>query len=118
MEECDSACYSTNDTSKLSRDIDHYQIVYNRSLLNRAYHNDQMISYQARLDSFTDWFHWQKPTKEELAKSGFYYVGISDKVKCFDCGVGLCNWRKEDSAYYEHRLYSTRCSFVQSTQPF
>ena len=133
MEESDSACYSFGEVSQTStakpQDVETFGKVFHtfptspqdvetyKKDMNM--HNIFMISYYKRWQSFEDWpFQIVKPTKEELAKSGFYYVGISDKVKCFQCGVGLCNWRKNDSAYYEHQRYSNRCSFVKSTQPF
>ncbi|AAQ99055.1 inhibitor of apoptosis protein [Neodiprion lecontei nucleopolyhedrovirus] len=65
-----------------------------------------------RLESFDSW-----PVKyiksEDLAKSGFYYTGISDIVRCFDCRIEIKHWKEHDDPTYEHRRWSERCRMVR-----
>ncbi|EFN70605.1 Apoptosis inhibitor IAP [Camponotus floridanus] len=67
----------------------------------------------ARLESFKNWpCAWMKP--EKLAAAGFYYTGESDKVKCFECHVEICQWQPDDSPMVDHQRWSGRCRFVRN----
>ena len=59
-----------------------------------------------RLNSFTNWSKEHIISKHELAKSGFFYTGEEDKVKCFCCKLELKNWEPGDNVDEEHRTYS------------
>ncbi|XP_069110384.1 baculoviral IAP repeat-containing protein 7-like [Argopecten irradians] len=37
-----------------------------------------------------------------MAKSGLFYVGSEDYVRCFFCGTGLRNWENDDIPDFEH----------------
>ena len=52
----------------------------------------------------------QKP--EELAQAGFFYCGLSDHVRCFQCGGGLRNWEIDDKPWEEHARWYPDCHFV------
>lgn len=74
-----------------------------------GYHQIQYVGplekYQYRLESFEE--NWPKgytQSPEALAFSGLYYVGPSDLVRCYDCGVFLYDWTKYEvvnSAHYQ-----------------
>jgi len=68
---------------------------------------------QARLDSFKEWptHMTQKPL--ELSKSGFYYYGIKDMVKCFFCNGGLRNWDPADEPLIEHARWFPKCPYIR-----
>ncbi|ABC74895.1 inhibitor of apoptosis [Neodiprion abietis nucleopolyhedrovirus] len=67
---------------------------------------------QKRLDSFDSWpVKYLNPLY--LAKTGFYYTGIADNVRCFDCRIEINNWEKNDDPVYEHRRWSERCRMVR-----
>uniref|UniRef100_A0A8C6QV16 RING-type E3 ubiquitin transferase n=1 Tax=Nannospalax galili TaxID=1026970 RepID=A0A8C6QV16_NANGA len=53
-------------------------------------------------------------SERSLARAGFYYMGVNDKVKCFCCGLMLDNWKHGDSPIAKHRQLYPSCSFVQS----
>ncbi|XP_026562675.1 baculoviral IAP repeat-containing protein 3-like [Pseudonaja textilis] len=53
-------------------------------------------------------------SERSLARAGFYYTGVKDKVKCYNCGLMLDNWKKGDSALEKHKQLYPSCSFVQS----
>lgn len=50
---------------------------------------------------------------EELAASGFFYIGFQDYVKCFYCGLGLKQWVESDIPYEEHKKYGQNCQFIK-----
>ena len=68
---------------------------------------------QARLESFKEWptHMTQKPL--ELSKSGFYYYGIKDMVKCFFCNGGLRNWDPADEPLIEHARWFPKCPYIR-----
>ncbi|XP_029458275.1 baculoviral IAP repeat-containing protein 2 [Rhinatrema bivittatum] len=53
-------------------------------------------------------------SERSLAQAGFYYTGVSDKVKCFSCGLMLDNWKSGDNALEKHKQLYPSCSFIQS----
>ncbi|XP_021501550.1 baculoviral IAP repeat-containing protein 2 isoform X4 [Meriones unguiculatus] len=53
-------------------------------------------------------------SERSLARAGFYYMGVNDKVKCFCCGLMLDNWKQGDSPVEKHRQLYPSCSFVQT----
>nr|BDT62385.1 MAG: baculoviral IAP repeat-containing protein [Melicertus latisulcatus majanivirus] len=73
---------------------------------------------ESRLASFNDSrlaIKWpervtQKPC--DLAEAGFFYVGLSDHVRCFYCGNGLRNWEKDDIPWNEHAYWFPECYYV------
>ncbi|XP_032765844.1 baculoviral IAP repeat-containing protein 3 isoform X2 [Rattus rattus] len=56
-------------------------------------------------------------SERSLARAGFYYTGVNDKVKCFCCGLMLDNWKQGDSPIEKHRKLYPSCSFVQTLNP-
>ncbi|XP_061484725.1 putative inhibitor of apoptosis isoform X2 [Rhineura floridana] len=67
-----------------------------------------------RMSTFST-FPLNVPVSERsLARAGFYYTGVKDKVKCFSCGLMLDNWKKGDNALDKHRQLYPSCNFVQS----
>ncbi|NXB97235.1 BIR protein, partial [Vidua chalybeata] len=66
-----------------------------------------------RMSTFSA-FPMNTPVSERsLARAGFYYTGVQDKVKCFSCGLTLDNWQPGDNAMEKHKQLYPRCSFVQ-----
>lgn len=75
--------------------------------------NTLFTSYSSRLKSFEKWPKQMKPTGQELAHAGFYYLGSGDSVRCFHCRVQLYNWETKDHAIIEHKRLSPLCKFVE-----
>ncbi|XP_024876349.1 baculoviral IAP repeat-containing protein 7-B-like isoform X1 [Temnothorax curvispinosus] len=66
-----------------------------------------------RRESFKNWpCLWIKP--EKLAAAGFYYTGESDKVKCFECQIEICEWQVDDNPMADHQRWSGRCRFIRN----
>ncbi|KAH3739574.1 hypothetical protein DPMN_046228 [Dreissena polymorpha] len=62
-----------------------------------------------RLTTFHDWPHWANVTKEELAKNGFLYLHVSDRVQCVFCRASLGSFKQGDVIANEHRKYCPEC---------
>ena len=65
-----------------------------------------------RLETFKYWpLSFISP--KELAKNGFYYIGVRDRVRCHFCRIGLELWQRTDDVMSEHRRTSPDCRFIQ-----
>ena len=69
--------------------------------------------YENRLNTFEHWPKQMLPDKYALARSGFFYTGCGDKVKCFSCGEVISEWERTDDAWKEHAKWSPRCDYVR-----
>lgn len=49
---------------------------------------------------------------KELAKTGCYYIGPFDEVRCNFCGVYISNWGRQDNVVREHYKLSPHCRFL------
>ncbi|XP_044141133.1 baculoviral IAP repeat-containing protein 2 [Bufo gargarizans] len=67
-----------------------------------------------RFSTFSKYPTHPPVSERSLAKAGFYYLGIDDKVKCFNCGLMLDNWKKGDNAIEKHKKLYPSCSFIQN----
>jgi hypothetical protein len=47
-----------------------------------------------------------------LARCGFVYDGVGDRVHCVSCNFTAANWNRGDNPYEIHRLNSPQCPFV------
>lgn len=50
-----------------------------------------------------------------LAKTGFYYIGPYDRVKCYFCKVKINNWEMGDYEIIEHDRWSFGCPLLMQT---
>lgn len=75
--------------------------------------NPAMSHVDSRRSSFQNATHQFPLSVEQLAEAGFYYVGISDYLKCFHCDIGLCSWEAGDDPWIEHALHSPECSYLR-----
>lgn len=73
----------------------------------------QHATLEARLRTFRDWPPALKQQPAQLSEAGFYYIGLSDQVKCFYCDGGLRNWQPEDVPWVEHARWFSQCVFVR-----
>ena len=66
---------------------------------------------KCRLETF---LNWPIPyiSVQELAKSGFYYLGLGDKVKCNFCDLEVHKWAAGDIPKNEHKKWSPHCPLM------
>lgn len=70
-----------------------------------------------RLSTFSnDWPHAFINPKE-LAKTGFYYIGPHDQVKCYICQIQVSSWEMGDDEITEHIRWSPCCPLVRLCRP-
>ncbi|XP_014400436.1 PREDICTED: E3 ubiquitin-protein ligase XIAP isoform X2 [Myotis brandtii] len=72
--------------------------------------NPAMADYEARIITFGTWMY--SVNKEQLARAGFYALGEGDKVKCFQCGGGLTNWKPSEDPWEEHAKWYPGCKYL------
>lgn len=48
-----------------------------------------------------------------LAKTGFYYIGPHDQVKCYFCKVEVSSWEMGDNEVAEHGRWSPNCPLLK-----
>lgn len=53
-------------------------------------------------------------TERSLARAGWFYTGVGDRVQCFKCNVTADGWQSGDCPTEKHRQLSPSCSFIQS----
>lgn len=53
-------------------------------------------------------------TERSLARAGWFYTGVGDRVQCFRCNVTAEGWQVGDCPTEKHRQLSPSCSFIQS----
>ncbi|BFZ24930.1 hypothetical protein BsWGS_27969 [Bradybaena similaris] len=70
----------------------------------------------SRLGSFGDWDPHKNPKPAALAKAGFFYTGRKDRVRCFCCSGGLCEWDANDDPWVEHARWFPNCPYVKQAK--
>ncbi|KAK6317648.1 hypothetical protein J4Q44_G00130480 [Coregonus suidteri] len=53
-------------------------------------------------------------TERSLARAGWFYTGVGDRVQCFRCNVTAEGWQTGDCPAERHRQLSPSCSFIQT----
>uniref|UniRef100_H2XQL2 Uncharacterized protein n=1 Tax=Ciona intestinalis TaxID=7719 RepID=H2XQL2_CIOIN len=75
--------------------------------------NSSMKNLSSRLSTFERWpRHKTVATPNQIAKSGFFYLGDRDRAKCWYCNGGLQNWGLRDEPWTEHAKWYPGCEFV------
>jgi hypothetical protein len=72
----------------------------------------QYAEISKRLTTFTFWPKYMYPRPEQLSEAGFFYVGPSDKVRCYDCGLAVHEWKPTDNAREEHMKFTNYCHHI------
>jgi len=75
----------------------------------------QYVDFESRLATYNE--VWPKylpgPSISDLARSGFMYLGVGNRVKCFCCGISVKHWEPTDCAYGEHYRWSRTCPYIR-----
>ena len=69
-----------------------------------------------RLESFSQWPTSAYGCPDDLAKTGLFYFGIADHVRCAFCMVTLRDWKPDDDPAEIHRNSSSTCAFLKDPQ--
>jgi len=70
-----------------------------------------LVCYNNRLRSFNSKWELKSIAPQQLAESGFYYVGPGDRVRCLFCSIEIDHWEPTDDPMTEHRRISPLCVF-------
>lgn len=73
-----------------------------------------------RLTTFKGWPSQLSQKPAALAKSGLFYLGQSDRCKCFYCGGILYDWDTNDDVWVEHAKWFSECPWIKLSkgEPF
>ncbi|KAK3605788.1 hypothetical protein CHS0354_033991 [Potamilus streckersoni] len=66
----------------------------------------------SRINSYTSWPSYLDQTPQQMAEAGFFYAGINDCTRCFQCGGGLRNWEPGDNPWIEQARCYPQCAYV------
>ncbi|XP_065340488.1 baculoviral IAP repeat-containing protein 7-B-like [Cloeon dipterum] len=69
-----------------------------------------------RLSSLLKKIDWKHVEPFGLAKSGFYYTGVDDKVRCTFCNLEVRGWEEGDTPDGEHTRWNPNCPFMRNRQ--
>ncbi|XP_065340489.1 baculoviral IAP repeat-containing protein 7-B-like [Cloeon dipterum] len=75
------------------------------SVLNYKFEAHRLYSLLKKVD-------WEHVEPFGLAKSGFYYTGEGDNVRCTFCNVEIRGWEEGDTPDGEHTRWSPKCPFL------
>ncbi|XP_065339942.1 baculoviral IAP repeat-containing protein 7-B-like [Cloeon dipterum] len=75
------------------------------SKLNHKFEAHRLYSLLQKLD-------WQFVEPFGLARSGFYYTGYGDNVRCTFCNLEVCKWGAGDTPDGEHKRWNSKCPFM------
>ncbi|XP_057335009.1 death-associated inhibitor of apoptosis 1-like [Microplitis mediator] len=73
----------------------------------------QYACEQRRLETFAGWTG-PAMLPRDLAAAGFFYIGVEDQVKCYECGVRIGRWDENEDPVVSHRRWQPDCRFVQT----
>lgn len=66
-----------------------------------------------RLNTFENKWSHAYISKEILAKTGFFFFGPFDEVKCNFCNVVLKNWKPNENEVMKHIRWSPNCPLLR-----
>lgn len=73
----------------------------------------RFASIDARKNTFRT---WNNPylKSQDLIDNGFFYVGISDRVQCYYCGMILHSFEATDDVAAEHWYHNPNCALAKN----
>uniref|UniRef100_A0A1L8EIW0 Putative death-associated inhibitor of apoptosis 1 n=2 Tax=Haematobia irritans TaxID=7368 RepID=A0A1L8EIW0_HAEIR len=74
--------------------------------------DDRFHREDERLKTFENW-PLEFLDRNELARSGMFYMGESDKTKCYFCEVEIGRWEPNDVPVPEHLRFSPNCPLLR-----
>jgi hypothetical protein len=111
---------SLNVKKNLENNISDIEIIPKENIELRMI-GERSNAIEYRYKSFEN-FEWDSKFttcySRELAEAGFNCEFRKDIVKCYYCGLALCNWRNGAYAFNEHNKYSPGCSFVKYVKKY
>lgn len=75
--------------------------------------HQNMMYFISRIKSYGNWPEQLKQKPEDLARNGFFYSDIGDRVTCFYCNITLKQWAVEDDIETEHVIWEPNCLFAK-----
>ena len=108
--------YNNEDTNINMNNIDNIENIINKNdrKINFEFEiNEKYTNLSHRLKSYRFWPKYYHISAMQMAKAGFYYLGVGDYVKCICCGIVLNDWKESISPAREHINQASSCSYVK-----
>lgn len=82
--------------------------IYSRS----GYFNVDMVNKEVRKETFKTLKKLDNCTDtiDSFASAGFYFIGPGDYIECYQCGLGLFNWKLDSNPFEAHIIFNSNCS--------
>ncbi|GAB6032527.1 Baculoviral IAP repeat containing [Chamberlinius hualienensis] len=80
---------------------------------NQAPDHPLYIARETRRKSYKNWPSDTFQDIERLVDAGFFYTGLTDRVKCFQCGVIIKNWESNDDPWELHARWFPNCRYIK-----
>nr|CAD7264450.1 unnamed protein product [Timema shepardi] len=109
------------DSSQLTSDNQHLDFQLKKEVniddlgiqLHRGPKHPKYSTPESRLLTYSHWpRQLTRQTPETLVQAGFYYIGLSDQVRCFHCDGGLSSWDPTDDPFVEHARWFPHCGYI------
>lgn len=84
----------------------------NASPVYREFKHPNFSLCEERRQTYKGWPKQMRQTPEMLVECGLFYTNEGDKVKCYDCGLGLRDWEDDDEPWIEHTKFSKHCHYI------
>lgn len=78
--------------------------------LRQRFFNIHMVQTTDREKSFNVSSWKCSDSSKNLARAGFYFVGPSDYIECFQCGLGFVNWKDSFCPFEHHLFFNPYCT--------
>lgn len=76
--------------------------------------NTDLLKFEEqRLKSFERGWPHSFISPRVLAKTGFYFIGPHDQVRCYFCKVEVSRWENGDNEVAEHSRWSPNCPLLK-----
>ncbi|XP_076820309.1 uncharacterized protein LOC143465733 isoform X2 [Clavelina lepadiformis] len=113
----DGSFYNNFTPENDDSDMDPKQQILRKSIIKEPDHKTLLESLdlskeEDRVSTFGKWTN-QAMRGEDLAKTGYFYLGDGDRVQCYKCGGAVRFWKKGDAADEEHRRFFPQCSALK-----
>ena len=68
-------------------------------------------NFEVRLKTFANWT-LTYITPFQLARAGFFYTGVNDRVRCSSCSCSIDKWNLSSDPFKEHVAWDNKYLFI------
>lgn len=86
-----------------------------RTAIDVTDNGDEQLDMKIELNRLKTFERWPVSfiSPSVLAKAGFYYMKVDDRVKCEFCKVEIGRWEQDDDPNVDHQRWAPNCPFLR-----